>query len=181
MKAKAKSERAAARQAAATVTGVHSGSHTVPIQTPTSPDAAPAIDEASVEGGSVEPLTQAQIGDETTPNPLPKIPTPDRTELLRSKPVVVGRFMQLMVPILIDVYAASVITPVRVKSLTGLLKSISFLDGDEIKGVLKVCSQFSAAKRSSNGRIVCSDSWFCIVDSVIKRPSVLGNRCTPAC
>lgn len=63
----------------------------------------------------------------------------DRTELLRSKPAVVGRFMQLTVPILIDVYAASVNTPVRVKTLTGLLKAASFLDADGLKQVLTVC------------------------------------------
>ena len=64
--------------------------------------------------------------------------TVDRTELLRSKPEVVGRFLHLMVPILVDVYAASVITPVRIKTLTGLLKAVSFLDGEELKQVFTV-------------------------------------------
>lgn len=64
----------------------------------------------------------------------------DRTELLRSKPDVVGRFMQLTVPVLIDVYAASVITPVRVKTLTGLLKAVGFLDAEGLKRVLTVYS-----------------------------------------
>ncbi len=50
-----------------------------------------------------------------------------------------GRFIDLVVPILIDVYAASVITPVRVKTLTGLLKAVSFLDADGLKRVLTVC------------------------------------------
>jgi E3 ubiquitin-protein ligase TRIP12 len=49
-----------------------------------------------------------------------------------------GRFIDLMVPILIDVYAASVITPVRLKTLTGLLKAVSFLDADGLKRVLTV-------------------------------------------
>ena len=66
--------------------------------------------------------------------------TPDRTEMLRSKQGVVGRFMQLLVPILVDVYAASVITPVRIKTLTGLLKAVSFLDSDGLKSVLLVSS-----------------------------------------
>jgi len=43
-----------------------------------------------------------------------------------------------MVPILINIYAMSVITPVRVKTLTGLLKAVSFLDGEVLKGVLVV-------------------------------------------
>jgi len=63
----------------------------------------------------------------------------ERTELLRSKPVVVERFVQLLMPILIDVYAASVVTPIRIKTLTGLLKAISFLDADAIKQVFIVC------------------------------------------
>ena len=63
---------------------------------------------------------------------------PSRIDLLRSKAAVVGRFMQLIVPILIDVYAASVNTPVRVKTLTGLLKAVSFLDGDGSKKLLIV-------------------------------------------
>ena len=58
--------------------------------------------------------------------------------MLRGKPEVVGRFMQLIVPILVDVYAASVITTVRIKTLTGLLKAISYLEADEIKRVLTV-------------------------------------------
>lgn len=76
-------------------------------------------------------------GDEALPpaQNAPKEATIDRTELLRSKPEVVGRFLRLMVPILVDVYAASVITPVRIKTLTDLLKAVSFLDGDELKQV----------------------------------------------
>jgi len=58
--------------------------------------------------------------------------------MLRGKPEVVGRFMQLIVPILVDVYAASVITTVRTKTLTGLLKAISYLEADGIKQVLTV-------------------------------------------
>ena len=63
---------------------------------------------------------------------------PDRMEMLCGKPEVVGRFMQLIVPILVDIYAASVINTVRIKTLTGLLKAISCLEADEIKRVLTV-------------------------------------------
>ncbi|KAG9312850.1 hypothetical protein JVU11DRAFT_6281 [Chiua virens] len=76
----------------------------------------------------------------TTDEAMPAVsnaePPSDRTELLRSKPEVVGRFMQLMVPILIDVYAASVNTPIRVKTLTGLLKAVGFLEGVELNTAL---------------------------------------------
>ena len=53
--------------------------------------------------------------------------------------------MQLLVPILIDVYAASVFTPVRIKTLTGRLKAVSFLDGDGLKRVLMVSSSRQSA------------------------------------
>ena len=53
--------------------------------------------------------------------------------------------MQLLVPILIDVYAASVFTPVRIKILTGRLKAVSFLDGDGLKRVLMVSSSRQSA------------------------------------
>jgi E3 ubiquitin-protein ligase TRIP12 len=42
--------------------------------------------------------------------------------MLRGKSDVVGRLMQLIVPILVDVYVASVITTVRIKTLTASSK-----------------------------------------------------------
>lgn len=68
----------------------------------------------------------------------PVVPVQSRTELLRSKPELVGRYMRLMVPVLVDVYAASVATQTRSKSLTGILKAVSFAEGDEVNFVLKV-------------------------------------------
>ena len=55
------------------------------------------------------------------PNTTAKESPPDRTEMLRGKPEVIGWFMQLIVPMLVDVYAANIITTVRIKTLTGLL------------------------------------------------------------
>lgn len=126
VKAKAKAERAAARQAShATLVAAML---IAPAPAEASSSAAPAAndDAASTETAVAEPEEGSAPA------------TPDRFELLRSKPEVVGRFMDLMVPILIDVYAASVITPVRVKTLTGLLKAVSFLDADGLKRVLTV-------------------------------------------
>jgi hypothetical protein len=85
------------------------------------------------------------------------------TELLRSKPAIVGHFMQLIVPILVDVYAASVITPVRVKILTGLLKAVSFLDGDGLKRVLTVKLPALYCYHVSHVCSVCSCGELCIV------------------
>jgi E3 ubiquitin-protein ligase TRIP12 len=131
IKAKAKAERAAARQASQAPLVA-----AMLISAPASMSTPPVEEGSAPEAGSVE--LQTQDGEDPEPNPMPKETAPDRTELLRSKSAVVGRFMQLMVPILIDVYAASVITPVRVKTLTGLLKAVSFLDADGLKRVLTV-------------------------------------------
>jgi E3 ubiquitin-protein ligase TRIP12 len=126
VKAKAKADRAAARQAAQ-----------APL-VPATMIGAP-VDEPPNDVGTVE-NQNPDAGDDSGANvPVSsKEASPDRTELLRSKSAVVGRFMQLIVPILIDVYSASVITPVRVKTLTGLLKAVSFLDADGLKRVLTV-------------------------------------------
>ncbi|KAI0704459.1 hypothetical protein C8T65DRAFT_741026 [Cerioporus squamosus] len=133
VKAKAKADRAAARQAATAAAAAQAALEA----TPSAPEAAPSapVDENQPsEAMAVEPQSAQEV-EEALPQ-LPKEPTvSDRTDLLRSKPEVVGRFLRLLVPILVDVYAASVITPVRIKTLTGLLKAVSFLDGEELKQV----------------------------------------------
>ena len=139
VKAKAKADRAAARLAAQATQA------STPISEPSSvPAPVMVVDEAPPSATNPETPSQ-EIEDNVDGSPaLPAIEatpaTPDRTEMLRSKPGVVGRFMQLLVPILVDVYAASVITPVRIKTLTGLLKAVSFLDADGLNSVLMVSS-----------------------------------------
>lgn len=128
IKTRAKADRAAARQAA---TATHS--LTDPVMTPETQQ-----NVISHHDFTQELDAQAQDADEAMPVISSLEPPSDRTELLRSKPEVVGRFMKLMVPILIDVYAASVITPIRVKTLTGLLKAVGFLEGIELKTALHV-------------------------------------------
>ena len=154
VKAKAKADRAAARHAAQAplVAAMMLG--------------APA-DEPSPDVGPAE--SQTPDAEDSGPNPIlsSKEASPDRTELLRSKPAIVGRFMQLIVPILIDVYAASVITPVRVKTLTGLLKAVSFLDGDGLKRVLTVRCLLSAAVIFLMFCSVCPSGELCVVYPVL--------------
>ncbi|KAL0059411.1 Ubiquitin fusion degradation protein 4 [Marasmius tenuissimus] len=133
IKAKAKAERAAAR-AAAQAPLIAAGLIAPAPVTPT-PDEAPADAETPQEG--------------ETANATPT-PAHGRTEILRSKASVVARFMQLTVPILIDVYAASVNTPVRVKALTGLLKAVSFLDADGVKEFVPVASFASSILSSKD-------------------------------
>jgi E3 ubiquitin-protein ligase TRIP12 len=127
IKAKAKADRAAARHAQQTQM------HALGVSTPSS--STTATPGPASETATPTPADSPHEADEPTP---PSKESPDRTEMLRGKPDVVGRFMRLIVPILVDVYAASVITTVRIKTLTGLLKAISYLDADGIKRVLTV-------------------------------------------
>jgi E3 ubiquitin-protein ligase TRIP12 len=129
IKAKAKAERAAARHAQQPQMYALGAGSTPSSSTTATP--APASEIATPT-----PVDSPHEADE--PPPTTKESPPDRTEMLRAKPEVVGRFMQLIVPILVDVYAASVITTVRIKTLTGLLKAISYLEADGIKRVLTV-------------------------------------------
>lgn len=130
IKAKAKAERAAARQAVVNAIGAAATSQAA-ASTSTPAEDSPAPDPAPE-------APQAADTEDALPVAAPKETVLDRTELLRSKPEVVGRYMQLMVPILVDVYAASVVAPIRLKTLTGLLKAISFLDADELRRVFTV-------------------------------------------
>ena len=127
IKAKAKADRAAARHAQQTQL------HVLGVSTPSS--STTATPGPASENTTPTPADSPHEADESGP---PGKESPDRTEMLRGKPDVVGRFMRLTVPILVDVYAASVITTVRIKTLTGLLKAISYLDADGIKQVLTV-------------------------------------------
>lgn len=129
VKARAKADRAAARQVAA----APSHPFTDSVMTFDMPQNLAGHHDSTQESDA-----QAQDTDEAMPPVSGAEPLSDRTELLRSKPEVVGRFMQFMVPILIDVYAASVITPIRVKTLTGLLKAVGFLEGVELRTALHV-------------------------------------------
>lgn len=130
VKAKAKAERAAARQQAqATLNAI------VGLSTPSgSGPVTPAAEDHPA--GDATPMDVQDGEDGGSAAPPAKEPVPDRTELLRSKPVVVGRFMELIVPVLVDIYAASVSPSVRIKTLTGLLKAVSFLDETELRAVL---------------------------------------------
>ena len=137
VKAKAKADRAAARLAAHQA---HVAAQASSVVAGGEPSSTPNIDrEASPPTGTDVPSQDVdEAGDHMAVEAAESEVVPDRTEMLRSKSAVVAKFMQLLVPILIDVYAASVITPVRIKTLTGLLKAVSFLDGDGLKRVLMV-------------------------------------------
>ena len=72
-----------------------------------------------------------------------------RVALLKTRPELTDRFLKMIVPVLVDVYAASVALRVRTKVLTGLLKTVSFLSAEDLTKVLKVSSHqlFPIAQR----------------------------------
>ena len=131
IKAKAKADRAASRREA-------KDSPATATSTP-HPTSTTSGTDPTEAGAATEPTSETPRDDQAEALQTPaKDQILDRNELLRSKPEVVGRFMQLMVPVLIDVYAASVITSVRLKTLTGLLKAVGFLEIDDLRRVFSV-------------------------------------------
>ncbi|KAH8832939.1 hypothetical protein DL96DRAFT_1667384 [Flagelloscypha sp. PMI_526] len=126
VKAKAKAERAQARQdAKAAQAQLQAALLLAPL---------PSSTLTSGSGVSTPP-----IASEDGEAPLSETPTPpnDRVLQLRANSLIVGRFMTLIVPILIDVYAATVSVPLRIKTLNGILKATSYLDGEELQTVFK--------------------------------------------
>jgi len=132
IKAKAKADRAASRREAK---DSPTAATPTPLPTSSNGNSDPTEASAATEPVSETPSREDQV--ETLQTPA-KDQVLDRNELLRSKPEVVGRFMHLIVPVLIDVYAASVITSVRLKTLTGLLKAVGFLETEDLKRVFSV-------------------------------------------
>lgn len=65
-----------------------------------------------------------------------------RLQLLREKPAVVSRFLYLIVPVLFDVYSASVTLQVRMRCFTGILKATSFVEGVGMETLYRVSLSF---------------------------------------
>ncbi|KAF7313386.1 Ubiquitin-protein ligase [Mycena chlorophos] len=97
-------------------------------------------------------------------------PAPDRLEMLRSKPEAVGRFMELMV------YAASVILSIPIKTLTALLKAVSFLDPDGLKRVLTFVpvASFTSSILSSKGHPTLVIGALQVVDLLLTKIDLLA-------
>lgn len=141
VKAKAKADRAAARAANAaaalqqappsrTQTPSSSRAHT-----PTGGPTTPAEDDTL----SIPPPQEStSANDASESSSATKDVVLDRADLLKSKANVVNRFVGLIVPILVDVYAASVSVPIRIKSLLSLLKAVCFQEQGQLKRTLKV-------------------------------------------
>lgn len=61
-----------------------------------------------------------------------------RLELLKGQPILISKFIKAIVPVLVDVYAASVAVRVRTKVLTSLVKAVAFADAEALRVTLRV-------------------------------------------
>lgn len=147
IKHKAKAERAAARQAKAAAEALTRNEVSVPPPSevpsdPSQPQDSPAggldgILPGSITRGASPAGSDAPSPAEPTPKPVVVPPPNPRMELFRDKRELLMRFMRLMTPVLVEVYAASVALNIRTRALTGLLKAASWLDEAELWKVVE--------------------------------------------
>ena len=71
-----------------------------------------------------------------------------RVSLLKSRPELLGKFVKAIVPVLVDVYAATVAPRVRAKVLNGLVKAIAAAEQDHLKLTLEASTLFHVWKLS---------------------------------
>ena len=109
-----------------------------------------------------------------------------RVALLKSRPELTDRFLKIIVPVLVDVYAASVALRVRTKVLTGLLKTVSFLSSDDLTSVLQVSrshlSLWFLIGLLRADRLLCTECSSCLVpriNPVVARQHDAGRLCAP--
>ncbi|KAG8933673.1 Ubiquitin fusion degradation protein 4 [Tulasnella sp. 418] len=88
------------------------------------------LDDGATEASASAPENATPTTSSADPSPL------SRNDLLRSNPEPLYRFMRTIVPVLVDVYSASVATQVRNRTLTAILKSVSFSEPDDLHKVL---------------------------------------------
>ncbi|KAK8858675.1 hypothetical protein IAR55_002904 [Kwoniella newhampshirensis] len=94
----------------------------------------------STVGDPTTPTAGSSLSRETTISKVRnnvEVQTEQRLELLKSNPILTGRFIKAVVPVLVDVHAASVMSRVRTKVLTGLVKAIAFAEPAELRATLK--------------------------------------------
>jgi E3 ubiquitin-protein ligase TRIP12 len=176
VKAKAKAEKA-------TVVQTGAGESRDQVSTPVPDTPAEAMDTGSPSTTAGDGSGPSADISATSPHAVSSkdgAAASDRTALLRSKSAAVGRFMMLIVPVLIDVYAASVIASVRIKTLTSTLKAVSFLDEDGLQSVLNVSVHLTKKRTRADLVIylVGPGGRLCVVHLVVQRPFQPGHRCS---
>ncbi|WWC70865.1 uncharacterized protein I206_104817 [Kwoniella pini CBS 10737] len=125
---------------------------------PSAPRRSSRVADATTSGASTAPPTPSGTdvplpGEASTPTPASTSAAREaallkamkdanaqmdqRLELLKSNPEIIGKFIKAVVPVLVDVYAASVVFRIRTKVLTGLVKAVAFANPDQLKNTLR--------------------------------------------
>ena len=136
IKHRAKAERAAARQAKVLL---------APMDLPVTANASAETTENGDNGGldgifpGVITRGSSPVGFDGPPTDAKSnavsasaLAAAARLELLQGKLDLLMQFMRLMIPVLVEVYAASITVNIRTRALTRMLKATSFLEPDEL-------------------------------------------------
>lgn len=98
-----------------------------------------------------------------------------RMDLFKAQPELLAKFIKAIVPVLVDVYAASVTQRVRTKVLSGLLKAIAFAEPELLRATLRV-SLFDRLHRADSSLFPWPAS--CVPSSLPKiLPSLSWAHC----
>ncbi|KAG8830175.1 Ubiquitin fusion degradation protein 4 [Serendipita sp. 399] len=98
-----------------------------------------------------------------------------RLQLLRDNLEVVSRFLFLIVPILFDVYSASVTLQVRMRCFTGILKTTSFVEGDVLEALYQnvpVASFIGSILTSRDNPLIVTNALQLVELLLVKSPSI---------
>jgi E3 ubiquitin-protein ligase TRIP12 len=83
-----------------------------------------------------------------------------RVEMLTERKALVKRFTQLVLPTLVEVYAASVALHVRTKALSGILKIVSFVEAEPLSEVLDVsCAGAAPSSLADHASTIRTSRW----------------------
>jgi E3 ubiquitin-protein ligase TRIP12 len=109
-----------------------------PMDTMEVTDESPIL--VKVEETDTPTAQSANEGESSSSSRTRKDSSQSRLSLLRKNLEVVSRFLHLIVPVLFDVYAASMTLQIRLRSLTSILKATNFVDDEDISLLFRVNS-----------------------------------------
>ena len=115
----------------------------VTTSTPGTGDSTPLVGTTALPGSSA---TNTSVMDAAKEAALKtkreaEVQVEQRTDLFKAQPDLLAKFIKAIVPVLVDVYAASVTQRVRTKVLLGLLKAIAFSEPEPLRATLRVCNR----------------------------------------
>ena len=172
-KAKAKAERTASKPNKSTGTDTPPTDENMESVAPKDPTST--MQDASARISSPSAIAELPSALAVIPPELRQSASTIRLSMLRSKPQLVNRFMGLIVPVLVEVYAASVALTIRTRTLTTLLKAFSFLESSALLQIAEASSgeQQSMSYRGSNlFRVERAHREFHRLHSIVRRSTI---------